>query len=60
MQNREAIMQPKTSRDLPPSPPRKDERRDREKGAVKDAAKTDQWDRDAVHGDGDKIGIDKS
>jgi hypothetical protein len=59
MRNREAIMQPKTSKDLPPSPPRKDERRDREGVTVKDADKTDQSDRDAVHGDGGKLGLDK-
>ena len=52
-------MQPKTSKDLPASPPRKDERRDREGVAVKDADKTDQSDRDAVHGDGGKLGLDE-
>ena len=52
-------MQPKTSKDLPPSPPRKDEARDRERAAIKDADKTDQSDRDRVHGDGDRLGLDK-
>ena len=53
-------MEPKTSKDLPPSPPRKDERRDREEVAVVDAEKTEQADWDRVHGDGGKLGLDKA
>lgn len=52
-------MEPKTSKELPPSPPRKDERRERESVVVNDADKTDQSGRDVVHGDGHEIGLDK-
>lgn len=53
-------MEPKSSNDLPPSPPRKDAKRERENATIKDADKTDQSDRDAVHGGGDAIGLTKS
>ena len=52
-------MQPKTSRDLPPSPPKKDEQREQERAAVKDAGKTEQADWDRVHGKGDTLDLDK-
>lgn len=51
-------MQPKTSRDLPAEPPRKDTRREQEKAVVKDADKTEGKHRDRIHGDGDSIGLD--
>jgi hypothetical protein len=50
-------MKPKTSRDIPGSSPREDSERDQENAVVKDADKTDQADRDRVHGDGSNIGI---
>lgn len=57
-------MPAQSSRDIPssrdlPAEPRKDEARDQQKAMVKDADKTDQADRDRVHGDGHDIGIDK-
>ncbi|SFL34529.1 hypothetical protein SAMN03159423_1352 [Bradyrhizobium sp. NFR13] len=52
-------MKPKTSRDIPGPGPRKDEQRAREKAVIKDADKTDQADRDIIHGDGDNIGLDR-
>jgi hypothetical protein len=56
---RENAMKPKTSRDIPVPGPRKDEQRAREKAVIKDADKTDQADRDIIHGDGDNIGLDR-
>jgi hypothetical protein len=60
-ENREdAMQQPKTSRDIAANEgtePRKDTQREQEQAVVKDADKTDQADRDAVHGDGKRIGI---
>ena len=52
-------MKPKTARDIPGPGPRKDEQRAQEKAVIKDADKTDQADRDAIHGDGDDIGLDR-
>ena len=52
-------MKPKTSRDIPGPAPRKDEQRAQEKAVIKDADKTDQADRDTIHGDGDNIGLDR-
>jgi hypothetical protein len=52
-------MPPKTSRDLAGDEPRKDEERDQQKAAIKDADKTGQSDWDRVHGDGSEIGLDK-
>lgn len=53
--------EPKTSRDIvsghTESVPRKDTQREQEQAMVKDADKTDQHDRDAVHGDGKELGI---
>lgn len=54
------MQQPKTSRDIAANEgtePRKDTQREQEQAVVKDADKTDQADRDAVHGDGKRIGI---
>jgi len=48
----------KSSRDMPGRPPRKDRDRDKREAAVKTPDKTNDWDRDAVHGDGDDIGLD--
>jgi hypothetical protein len=56
---RENAMKPKTSRDIPGPGPRKDEQRAQERAVIKDADKTDQADRDAIHGDGDDIGLDR-
>jgi hypothetical protein len=56
---RENAMQPKTSRDIPAAEPRKDKEREQQKAVIKDADKTDQADRDHVHGDGDGIGLDR-
>ncbi|MGM4920453.1 hypothetical protein [Tardiphaga sp. 813_E8_N1_3] len=47
-------MKPKTSREIPGPRPRKDEQR-----AQEDADKTDQADRDTIHGDGENIGLDR-
>jgi hypothetical protein len=54
------MQQPKTSRDITSSEhgePRKDSQREQEQAMVEDADKTDQADRDAVHGDGKRLGI---
>ena len=56
---REDTVTPKTSRDIPAQEPRKDEAREQQKAAIKDADKTGQSDWDRVHGDGDEIGLDK-
>lgn len=50
--------QPKTSRDLPPSP-KTDDGREQQQATIKDADKTDQADRNRVHGDGSDLGLDK-
>jgi hypothetical protein len=49
---------PKTSRDLSGSDPRKDEERDMEKAVAEDADTTDVADRDLIHGDGGTLGLD--
>lgn len=51
-------MAPKSSRDIPGQKLRKDEDRHTRKATVKTQDKTNDWDRDAVHGDGDTIGIE--
>jgi hypothetical protein len=51
-------MTPKSSRDLPGQPPRKDTKRETEQATVEDADKTNDEDRDRVHGDGGEIGLD--
>ena len=45
-------MQPKSSRDLPATEPRKDKERERREAIIPDAAENDGKDRDLVHGDG--------
>lgn len=52
-------MQPKTSSDLPLTPPKHDEQRDRQRAAVKDADKSDEASRETIHGDGDTLDLDK-
>lgn len=42
-----------------PTEPRKDNAREQQKAIVKDADKTDQADRDRVHGDGHDVGLDR-
>jgi len=42
-----------------PREPRKDEERDTQKAMVKDAAKTNEARRDAVHGDGDTVDLER-
>jgi len=54
---KEKMMQPKSSRDLPGQEPRKDKQRDADEARAKDAPKNDGEDRDRVHGDGSKIGL---
>lgn len=51
-------MAPKSSRDMPGPKPRKDTDRDTREAVVKTPDKTNDWDRDQVHGDGDTIGIE--
>jgi hypothetical protein len=41
-----------------PKEPRKDKERETQKAVVKDAAKTNEARRDAVHGDGDTVDLD--
>lgn len=50
-------MDSKTSRDLPGPGPREDSDRDTRAAVVKTPDKTNERDRDAVHGDGDTIGL---
>ncbi|PBB43489.1 hypothetical protein CK222_12065 [Mesorhizobium sp. WSM3866] len=52
-------MEPKSSRDLPGPKPRKDKERENQKAAAKTPDKTNDWDRNQVHGEGESIGIDK-
>jgi hypothetical protein len=54
---RENAMPPQTSRDIPGPKPRKDSEREQQDALIKDAGKTDQADRDRVHGDGSGIGL---
>lgn len=51
-------MGPKSSRDMPGPKPRKDQDTDAREAVVKTPAKTNDWDRELVHGDGDTIGIE--
>jgi hypothetical protein len=39
--------------------PRKDKGQERREAAAKTPGKTNDWDRDAVHGDGDTVGIER-
>ena len=52
-------MEPKSSRDLPGPKPRKDKQRETRDAAAKTPDKTNDWDRNKVHGDGDSIGIEE-
>ncbi|WP_292360759.1 hypothetical protein [Mesorhizobium sp.] len=38
--------------------PRKDKAQEKREAAAKTPGKTNDWDRDAVHGDGDAVGIE--
>lgn len=51
-------MHPKSSRDMPSPDPRKDTERETRKAVVKTPDKTNDWDRDQVHGEGGTIGIE--
>jgi hypothetical protein len=42
---------------MPPAQPRKDEEREMRKTVVQDADKTEDKDRDLVHGDGGTLGL---
>jgi hypothetical protein len=56
----DAMQQPTTSRDIASSEggkPSKDSQREQEKAMIKDANETDQAERDAIHGDGNNLGI---
>jgi hypothetical protein len=50
-------MQPKTSRNISGPAPRKDQARETEEAVVQDADKTEQTDRNRIHGDGKTIGV---
>jgi hypothetical protein len=47
-----------SSRDIP-AEPHKDKDREQQKAIIKDADKTDQADRDRIHGDGHDIDLDR-
>ncbi|MGX5832306.1 hypothetical protein [Mesorhizobium sp. 43Arga] len=51
-------MQPKSSHDMSGTEPRKDKARETREAAVKTPDKTNDWDRDQVHGEGETIGIE--
>ena len=51
-------MKPTSSRDIPGPEPRKDKDRDTREAVIKTPDKTNDWDRDAVHGDGGDIGLE--
>jgi hypothetical protein len=48
---------PKSSNDLPGPRPRKDKERDMQQAIAEDADKTEDADRDLVHGDGGSVGL---
>lgn len=50
-------MRSKSSRDMPGPRPRKDKERDTREAKAKTPDKTNDWDRDLVHGDGERTGI---
>ncbi|MDB5626802.1 MAG: hypothetical protein JWR73_2604 [Tardiphaga sp.] len=52
-------MPPTTSRDIESEPPRKDSEREQQAAVIKDADKTEQADRERVHGDGKDIGLNR-
>ncbi len=51
-------MASKSSRDMPGPEPLKDKDRGRREAASKTPDKTNDWDRDQVHGEGDTIGLE--
>ncbi|TPM90590.1 hypothetical protein [Mesorhizobium sp. B2-1-3A] len=51
-------MHPKSSRDMPGPEPRKDTDRQTREAVVQTPEKTNDWDRDQVHGEGETIGIE--
>jgi hypothetical protein len=51
-------MHPKSSRDMPGPDPRKDTDRETREAVVKTPDKTNDWDRDQVHREGETIGIE--
>jgi len=51
-------MHPKSSRDMPGPNTRKDTDRETREAVVKTPDKTNDWDRDQVHGEGETIGIE--
>ncbi|MER8809739.1 hypothetical protein NKI12_08970 [Mesorhizobium australicum] len=57
VREQEAHVEPKSSREVPGPEPRKDRGRDTRKAVAETPDKTNDWDRDAVHGDGDTIDI---
>ncbi|MDB5574068.1 MAG: hypothetical protein JWR79_1225 [Tardiphaga sp.] len=52
-------MPPTTSRDIESEPPRKDSEREQQAAVIKDADKTEQADRERIHGDGKDIGLNR-
>lgn len=50
-------MRSKLSRDMPGTKPRNDKERDIREAKAKTPEKTNDWDRDLVHGDGRTSGI---
>ncbi|TGQ65998.1 MAG: hypothetical protein E5V49_00920 [Mesorhizobium sp.] len=50
-------MKSKSSRDMPSPKPRKDKERDTREAVITTPDKTNVWDRDLVHGDGESVGI---
>jgi hypothetical protein len=52
-------MPAQSSRDIP-TEPRKDEAREQQAAIVEDADKTEQADRERIHGDGSDLGLDKA
>ncbi|RUX27830.1 hypothetical protein EOA23_16435 [Mesorhizobium sp. M2A.F.Ca.ET.042.01.1.1] len=50
-------MRSKSSRDMLGARPQKDKERDTREAEAKTPDKTNDWDRDLVHGDGESVGI---
>ncbi|RUW53084.1 hypothetical protein EOA36_11310 [Mesorhizobium sp. M8A.F.Ca.ET.021.01.1.1] len=50
-------MGPNSSNDMLGPSPRKDKKKATDEATAKTPDKTNDWDRDAVHGDGDEVGI---
>lgn len=57
MAGKEETVTSRTSRDMPGPKPRKDKGREKREAAIKQPEKTNDLDRDQVHGDGETIGI---